>query len=392
MATPIANLFDAFDDGTIDTTKWTVGGVWSAASGGACATMPSAGSSLTSVNAYSFNQSSIFIETVSYLNGAGAASGASLFRLFNSADSTDYVQFVINPPTNQLLMQYVENSAIISSSTITYDATTMRWLRLRESGSSVYFETSPDGTTWTTRFTSVSQTWVTSVKALIFAAQSGGAATTKCFDNVNIASASARVVAVGSEFEITADGKLRLERCDQPDSSWAYPCSQSAYNGLRRSEDPAGLWVQPPPKQYLDVETVSVSTTDDERTVLTIELTNPDPCRAMLFYLPLTAGMRFTLAAKDDGTGQDVTSWALGVQVTGVDNPDDGYTTIIAGDFHIPGTHLWRGVADYYWTADPGASTTIEVKLKTFKGGGAPGAITGYQARMGVLGWSEVAL
>lgn len=389
MVAPIANLFDSFDDGIIGPI-WTTSGTWAEGSGTICATMPSAGSSLTSASAWSLAQSSAFVEIVSFANGAGAASGAEIFRLFNSADSTDYVQFVLDPPTNTLFFQYVENSVIQSSSSITYNSTTMRWLRFRHFQDRVYFETSPDGATWTQRFSSTEPLWVGSVKVLLFTAQSGGAATTKCFDNFNVAPASARGVPVGPEFEVSTDGKLGLNRCDQADSAWGYPCSQSAYNALRRSENPCGLWVQPPPLQLMDVEAVLVGTTEEEKQVITLDLTNPDPCRYMSFYLPLTAGMRFTLEAGDSGSVIPVTSWTLGVQVTGVDNPDDSYVPIIAGDFHQPGTHLWRGVADYFWTAPPGGSTQIIVKLKVFKGGGASATITGFQARLGYVGWTEV--
>lgn len=390
MANPIANLFDDFNDGTIS-SKWTTSGTWTEASGNICATMPSAGASLTSAAAYSFRQSSAFVEIVSYANGAGAASGAELFRLFNSADSNDYVQFVLDPPSNTLFFQYVENAVIISSSSITYNATTMRWLRFRQGSGLVYFETSPDGATWTQRFTSTAQTWIDSVKALLFAAQSGGAATTKCFDNFNVAPVSARAVPVGSEFTISADGKLGLNRCDQSDVAWPFSCSQSAYNALRRSENPCGLWVQPPAKQFLQVETSLLSSSDSgEQTVITLDLTNPDTCRSMLFYLPFIGGMRLLSTKADTGS---VVSWTLGVEATGVDNPDSGFQPLIADDIGSgfdTASHFWRGVADYYWTAAPGATTSIEIKLKGFSGDSGI-ELTQLTARLGIIGMSVMA-
>lgn len=389
MVAPIANLFDSFNDGVIS-SQWTASAGWSETGGNICATMPSAGASLQSSAPWSLRQSSAFVEIVSFANGAGAASGAEIYRLTNSADATDYVQFVLDPPSNTLFFQYVENSVIITSASITYNSTSMRWFRFRHINDLVYFETSPDGATWTTRMTSAEPLWVDSVRVLLFAAQSGGAATTKCFDNFNVAPASSRGVAVGTEFQINADGSLGLDRCDQPDSAWGFPCSESAYNALRRSEDPCGLWVQPPAKQLLGVESKTVAAGEDEDTVLiTLELINPDTCRSMFFYLPLTAGMRFSLDAGDAGTNIPVTSWTLGVQVTGVDNPDDGFQPILAGDFHIPGTDLWRGVADYYLTLGPGASSVIEVSVKAFNGGGTA-ALIGYVARLGYTGWSEM--
>lgn len=392
MVAPIANLFDTFDDGIINPTLWTTSGAWAESNGTICATMPSAGSSLTSFSAWSLRQSSAFVEIVSFANGAGAASGAELFRLSNSADANDYVQFVIDPPTGNIFFQYVENAVIISSTFLTYNSTTMRWLRFRDLAGQILFETSPDGATWTQRFASTAQSWRDSVKVLLFTAQSGGAATTKCFDNFNVAPASSRPVPVGPEFSISSDGKLGLDRCDQGDSTWGYPCAQSAYNGLRRSEDPCGLWVQPPAEQHMDVEVKVLPTSDQaEQALITLELTNPDACRSMLYYLPLVAGMRMQVNTSDAEAGpSNVFNWALGVQVTGVDNPDTGFTTLTANDFGVTaGTHLWRGAADYYWTAEPGASTTVVVKVKVFAGGGQA-TLTQLQARLGYIGWSEV--
>ena len=389
MAAPIANLWDDFNDGTINTSKWTVtSGTWAETGGALCVTMPSGGSAFNSTAAWSLAQSMAFIEIVSFANGAGAASGAEIYRLFNSADSNDYVQFILDPPSNTLTFHYVENAVIQASSSITYNATTMRWLRFRHFQDRVYFETSPDGAVWTERFSSVEPAWVGSVKVLLFASQSGGAATTKCFDNFNVSPASARSVPVGTEFDVSEDGELGLNRCDQVDAAWGFSCPVSAYNALRRSENPCGHWVQPPAKQYLDVEVVVRSTSDqDEQTIITLELTNPDTCRPMLFYLPLIAGMKIVQPTTDDA---GIFSWTLGVQVSGVDNPDSGFQPLTANDFgNLPQAHFWRGTADYYWTADPGATTTIEVILKVFAGGGEAD-LTQLQARLGIIGMSEV--
>lgn len=382
--------FDDFNDGVINTTKWTVvSGVWTEPSGSLCVDMPSGGSALNSAVNWSLRQSAAFLEVVSFANGAGAASGATIYRLSNGADVNDYVQFIIDPPSGNLFMQYVENAVVQASATITYNATTMRWLRLRHINDLIYFETSPDGNTWTSRLTSAEPAWVDSVKVLLFAAQSGGAAITKCFDNFNVASASARAVPVGSEFTVSADGKLGLNRCDQLDTAWGFGCSQSAYNGLRKSVDPCGLWVQPPSKQEVNATSTAISTSSQEETeIITLELTNPDSCRTMQFYLPLTAGMKMIQEETED-TG--IFNWTLGVMVTGVDNPDSGFQPVTANDFgNLPQQHFWRGTADYFWTAEPGASTTVVVSLKVFAGGGSA-KVTQLQARLGYIGLSVVA-
>lgn len=392
MAEPIANLWDDFNDGTIDTTKWTVtSGTWAETNGTLCVTMPSGGSAFNSAAAWSLAQSMAFVEIVSFANGAGAASGAEIYRLFNSADSNDYVQFILDPPSNTLVFHYVENAVIQTSLSITYNSTTMRWLRFRHFQDTIYFETSPDGAVWTQRFSSAEPAWVGSVKVLLFASQSGGAATTKCFDNFNFAPASSRTVPVGPEFSVSVDGKLGLNRCDKIDAAWPFACGVSSYNALRRSLSPCGLWIQPPAKQFLQIENVvtSVSGGSEEVTMITLDLVNPDTCRPMLFYLPFMGGMKILSTKADTGS---VISWTLGVQATGVDNPDSGFQPLIADDVGSgfdTASHFWRGAADYFWTADPGASTTIEIKLKGFSGDSGI-ELTQLQARLGIIGMSEV--
>ena len=388
---PIANLYDDFNDGVFPGAKWSVGGgTWVESGGTLCATMPDAFAFIASTSFYSLQQSSAFLEIVSYLNGAGASAGTSVFRLQNS---DDFVEIRINASTGNVDFRWIENNVVQAVSTITYNSVTMRWLRLRQVAGTVYYETSPDGVTWTTRFTTVAQSWTASVQVIIIQNQTGGVAATKCIDNFNIASASARPVSVGSEFTVSADGKLGTERCGQADVAWGYGCSQSAYNALRKSEDPCGLWVQPPAKQLVGVEAeVSSTSAQDGATLITLNLTNPDPCRTMLFYLPLIAGMKMVVTSSEAEAGpSNVFNWTLGVQVTGVDNPDSGFVPVTANDFGVSVmTHLWRGEADYYWTAGPGESTLIEVKLKVFSGGGNA-KLTQLQARLGYIGMSVVA-
>lgn len=72
------------------------------------------------------------------------------------------VGFVINTVTGQLKMSaetaYFDAGAV----SIAYSATTHKFLRLRETGGNVLWDTSPDGTTWTNRRTLATPAWVTS--------------------------------------------------------------------------------------------------------------------------------------------------------------------------------------------------------------------------------------
>ncbi|MFF8589958.1 hypothetical protein ACF061_00720 [Streptomyces sp. NPDC015220] len=72
------------------------------------------------------------------------------------------IGFTVNAVTGMLRMQSDTAGTDPSAVEITYSATTHAFLRLREDGSNVYWDTSPDGTTWTNRRTLATPAWVAS--------------------------------------------------------------------------------------------------------------------------------------------------------------------------------------------------------------------------------------
>lgn len=388
MVAPIANLWDDFNDGVINATKWTVtGGSYAESAGRICGNVPGS-DTIESLDAWSLTQSSAFVEVLSPTNGAGATAGKHHFEIYSTADPSDDVYMEIDAFAGTIKYARQNNGVDVDTLTESFTYATMRWWRIREFSSFIRFETSSNGTDWDTQFSTATQSWTGSVKVFLFVSQTGGVATNKCWDNFNVSSASARAVAVGSEFDVSESGALGLNRCDQVDQAWGFGCSVSAYNALRRSENPCGHWVQPPAKQLVSAEYVtSSSSAQEEQTLITLNLTNPDTCRTMLFYLPLTAGMKMVV---DDSSTTGVFNWTLGVSVTGVDNSDSAFQPVTANDFGSSlMTHLWRGETDYFWTAAPGASTIVVVKLKVFSGGGSA-KLTQLQARLAYIGMSVV--
>lgn len=71
------------------------------------------------------------------------------------------VGFVINTVTGDLKFASEAGYFDPSATTVTYNATTHKFLRLREDGTNVHWDTSPDGTTWTNRRTLATPAWVT---------------------------------------------------------------------------------------------------------------------------------------------------------------------------------------------------------------------------------------
>lgn len=72
---------------------------------------------------------------------------------------------------------------------IPYNATTHRWLRLRESAGTVYWDTSPDGTTWTNRRSAATPSWVVDAvdqcRLDLWAHRDAGTTDYAAYDNVN---------------------------------------------------------------------------------------------------------------------------------------------------------------------------------------------------------------
>lgn len=71
------------------------------------------------------------------------------------------IGFVINTVTGLLRCKNDTGYFDAGSVDITYSSTTHKFLRLREDGTNVYWDTSPDGTTWTNRRTLATPAWVT---------------------------------------------------------------------------------------------------------------------------------------------------------------------------------------------------------------------------------------
>ncbi|MCX4232020.1 hypothetical protein [Streptomyces ortus] len=127
------------------------------------------------------------------------------FLVTSNVDGTS-IGFKYNAVTNVLRMQsnvaYFDGAAV----EIAYNATTHLWLRLRETGGNVLWDTSPDGTTWTNRRTLATPAWVTSsvdTTALdLYGYRNTGTTDYAEFDNVNTLSDGAVWTATAA---LTAD-------------------------------------------------------------------------------------------------------------------------------------------------------------------------------------------
>lgn len=174
-------LTDNFDDNSLDPTKWVQGFAVPAVEQNNRIEMPLPASFTTSgletVYTYDIISSYVLLEMYNF----GEYFDIILFTSSSSAGA----EFQIS---SGVMYFYLYNNAgtNIYFSSLAYNATTHRWLRIREAAGIVYYETSPDSVTWTTRGQFTYTFTVTDFKAQILAANPSGVAHTTYLDNFNV--------------------------------------------------------------------------------------------------------------------------------------------------------------------------------------------------------------
>ncbi|MGW5426868.1 hypothetical protein ACWET9_06525 [Streptomyces sp. NPDC004059] len=154
----LSSLVDNFNDGVIG-PDWgnSYGGAYE---GGGLAHVPctTGFAGLQTAYSWTFAGASFFVKVAS-VPAASTATEAYCGVLVNSGTDGTRIGFTIKLGTT-LRMQndvgYFDAAAV----EIAYDPVAHAFLRLREDGTNVYWDTSPDGTTWTNRRTLASPAWI----------------------------------------------------------------------------------------------------------------------------------------------------------------------------------------------------------------------------------------
>jgi hypothetical protein len=158
----LSTLVDNFNDGIIG-ANWgnSYGGVTESAGK---AHVPCTTGYAGYQTAYSWTLAgAAFYLAVTTVPAASTATEAYASIFVNAPDivtSGIRIGFVINTVTG--LLKFSSETAYFDAgaTTVTYSAVTHEFLRLREDGTNVYWDTSPDGTTWTNRRTLATPSWI----------------------------------------------------------------------------------------------------------------------------------------------------------------------------------------------------------------------------------------
>ncbi|MDH3037908.1 hypothetical protein [Streptomyces sp. TRM75561] len=185
----LSTLVDNFNDGVI-------GPNWGDSYGGAVETggrarvplVAGAYAGYQTGRAWTFAGASVYLKLVTR-PAASTGTDVSANFLVTSPVAGTSIGFKYNAVTNRLRMQSNVDYFDASAVELAYDAVNHLWLRLREDGTNVYWDTSPNGSTWTNRRTLATPAWVTAAVdqcALdLYAYRDAGVTDYAEYDNVN---------------------------------------------------------------------------------------------------------------------------------------------------------------------------------------------------------------
>jgi hypothetical protein len=165
-------LTDNFPGTSVDATKWTAYGTTSVAS--STLTLPdtansTAYSGISSINYYDLT-SSYFL---AHITNGGSQFASTQAMIVASRDASNTVAVILNNGNLQAQHQVAGSYATLAS--IAWSGATMSWLRLRETGGTLFYEYSADGITWSTLWSESDPFTLTSMQATV---QEGAFATT----------------------------------------------------------------------------------------------------------------------------------------------------------------------------------------------------------------------
>ena len=197
LSAPMSDLSDDFSGGSLDATKWATFsfGTGSSASqtGGEIQVSLSNSASKTSagiwsVNTYDLTGSSAQFEVATLGDAMIAGDKTQIGMLLQVShaqiESVSAIWTVLSEGT--LYLGYYVGDTQTVATTLSYDTTNHKYLRVRESSGTIYWDTSPDASTWTNQESVADPIAVTDLYVVLYGQQFGsGVASTVAVDNFN---------------------------------------------------------------------------------------------------------------------------------------------------------------------------------------------------------------
>lgn len=176
---PVAQCGDDFDDGVVDPVLWpgSYGGVSEVGGKARIPLVPGSSASYQSAREWTLAGSQIAVKVAKLPTANGSSAAAARFMV-NSTTSGTRVGFTYNAVTGSLRCVSEVGFSDGAGVTLTYSGIDHVWLRLRELGGTLLWETSGDGWDWTVRRSLATPGWVMSQQVVVDfpASRTGGTA------------------------------------------------------------------------------------------------------------------------------------------------------------------------------------------------------------------------
>ncbi|MBB1253189.1 hypothetical protein H3146_07365 [Streptomyces sp. OF3] len=181
-------LVDNFNDGIISAVWGNAYGGVSEVGGKARVPCTTGFAGYQTANSWTLAESSVYVQLTTPPSGAGSTV-AYCGVMVNSATPGIRAGFLLDAASGQLRMAAETDYWDPTGTEITYSPTTHLWLRIRETGGTLYWDTSPDGTTWTNRRNIAAPAWIAAdvdqCALDLFAHRDDGTDDYAEYDNVN---------------------------------------------------------------------------------------------------------------------------------------------------------------------------------------------------------------
>lgn len=201
-------LRDSFNDNVVDTVKWPnnyntgASGLPTETGGRARVPCDTGFAAYSSDTIYTLQDSTARARIFPPADGGAASEAWAQLLVASSTSGTDAV-IEVNAATGTITFASRTGFADGGAVTLIYSATNHAWVRIREAGGSLFFDTSADGITWTNQRTTASPAWVsdTDIQIQLLAHRDGGVVDFAEFDSFNITPSTAVFADLTDDFD-----------------------------------------------------------------------------------------------------------------------------------------------------------------------------------------------
>lgn len=183
----INTLVDNFNDNTVDTGLWPNNyGTYQETGGQAQVACTTSFSGYRSAPAWTLTGSSLLLQMYPP-PAAGAGSATSSMFITSTTAGTD-AGFLVDTVFSAMGCYLRVAGSDPAPVFLTYNPTSHAWLRVRETAGTLYWETSPDATTWTIQRTATTPAWAPNpdLALVLEAHRDAGTNNFAAYDNVNV--------------------------------------------------------------------------------------------------------------------------------------------------------------------------------------------------------------